>query len=967
MMRFVFITVFLSLLASVIVAQENLPEYMQNTLIIKFKNEQAATEYRAKSSPQASIFTTNNVNSGRSIWKDEFSERMRTNMSMRGKVPEIRGLERLKNVYEFKYSSDIDPLVLARKISRLPGIDYAEPRFLYKTTLNTADPVRNDYVLLHKFDKAWDVSTSSSDIIIGIVDSGVNYEHEDLSDKLWVNEDEIANNGIDDDNNGFVDDIIGWDFWERGYTDATIRQDNDPFSSNNPHGSHVAGIATATPNNNKGIAGAGFNARYMAIKVGGAPDDPNTSDDESRSIGFGYEGILYAVLNGADIVNNSWGGSGFSVFGQDVVNFATEAGVLVIAAAGNDGADIEHYPSGYDNVLSVGALGTSGDEIADYSNFGSTLDVFATGTILSTVGTAKDETSSYATFQGTSMASPVVAGLAALLKSEFPDWSPQRMMLQIRSSSVSIEEANGENLENRLGLGKIDAEQAIISPKPGVRVDSVEFLNDDGELLDVNEDGVIRLHLTNYGAPVNSLSLTIENISDNITIDNGAFQVGALSTDEISTLDIPISLDERILQSLNAQFFIEFEDGPTQYSDFSIISYDEIRFNTSQANDLAMSFSPSGNIGFYDAGNATGGIGFVPYPETADFREDNVLYEGGLMLEINKQIANTLRDAPSAPANRDFSPVSFLKIREPGVISDADGSTTFEPTSRSGIQGAEVTLNTYAFNNDDLSNSIILNYIIRNNTSTLSYSDVYVGIFNDWDIGDFNNNSVYYNQANDILYVLEEDDSRHPIVAVSNLANTSSVLAIENGFEGDGNEYQFNIYDGFSISEKSLSLRAGTNNTQVLNSDVSAVVANGPYFIPPGDSISVGFVYTFGEDEQEVVDQVNAAKALSLFELSDTNSNPDLSFPTETELLQNFPNPFNPSTTFSFNLDRISNVTLSVYNILGQKVRTVLDNERLQGGIHRYPVSFDNLSSGVYFAVFESLGNRETIRVTLIK
>ncbi|MBO6522687.1 MAG: S8 family peptidase [Balneolaceae bacterium] len=967
MMRFSFFTVLLSLLASVVFAQENLPEYMENTLIVKFKNEQAATEYRAKSTPQASLFTNHNLNSGRSIWKQEFSNRIQENMRKKGKVAKITSMDRLKNVYEFNYSSDIDPLVLARKISRLPGVDYAEPRYLYKTTLNTSDPIRNDYVDFHNFHRAWDISTSSSDVIIGIVDSGVNYEHEDLSDKLWVNEDEIPNNGIDDDNNGFVDDYLGWDFWDRGFTNADIRSDNDPFSSNNPHGSHVAGIATATPDNDLGLAGSGFNARYMAVKVGGAPDDPSTSGDESRSIGFGYEGILYAVMNGADIVNNSWGGSGFSIFGRDVVNLATEAGVLVIAAAGNDGAEVTQYPADYESVLSVGALGTRGDEIADYTNFGYNVDVFATGTIRSTVGTSASETSSYSTFQGTSMASPVVAGLAALLKTEYPDWGPERMMLQIRSSSVSIEEANRENLKNRLGLGKIDAEQALLSPKPGVRVDSVEFLNSEGELLNVNEEGIIRLHVTNYGAPVTSLSLTISSISENIGIEDGTFQIGALSTNEKSTLDIPVSLDERILQTLNSRFFIEFEDIPSQYSDFRIITYDEIRSNTSQVNNLAISFTPTGNIGFYDAGNLAGGVGFVPFPETANFSEDNLLYEGGLMLEINQQIANTLRENPNSTPNRDFVPVSFLKFTEPGLISDADGTTTFKPKEISGIQGAEVTLNTYAFDSDGLSNSVILNYIIKNKSATLSYSDVYIGIFNDWDIGEVNNNSAYYNEANDVLYILEEGDSSHPIVALANLANTSSVLAIENGFEGSGNEFQFNIYDGFSKTEKSLSLRAGVNNTQVLNADVSAVVANGPYFIPPGDSISVGFVYTFGEDEQEVLDQVNAVKALSLFELSNINNDPDLGFPDETSLLQNFPNPFNPSTTFSFNLNRISNVTLSVYNILGQKVRTILDNERLQGGIHQYPVTLDNLSSGVYFAVMESIDRKETIRITLVK
>ncbi|MFV1882925.1 MAG: S8 family serine peptidase [Balneola sp.] len=940
---------------------------MDNTLIIKFKNDQAATEYRSKSTPEASMFTTHNVNYGRSIWKEEFSSRIRNNMMLKGKVAQLPSFDRLKNVYEFEFSSDIDPVTLARKISSLPGVEYAEPRYIYKTTLNTADPIRNDYVDIHHFDKAWDISTSSSDIIIGIVDSGVNYEHEDLSDKLWVNEDEIPNNGIDDDNNGFIDDYLGWDFWERGYTSEARRPDNDPFSSNNPHGTHVAGIATATPNNNKGIAGTGFNARYMAIKAGGVPDDPNTSNNESRSIGFGYEGILYAVLNGADIVNCSWGGSGFSLFGRDVVNMANDAGVLVVAAAGNDGADITHYPSSYETVLSVGALGTRGDEIADYSNFGYSVDVFATGTVRSTVGTDVSETSVYSTFQGTSMASPVVSGLAALLKTEYPDWGPERLKHQIRSTSVSIEEANKSNLEYKLGKGRIDAQQALLDPVPGVSVDSVEFLNAKGELLNVNEEGVMRLHLKNFGASVSSLVLNVENTFDNVTIvGDNTIQVGAILSNEKIIVDIPISLDERILQTLDTQFFIEFEDAGLSYSDFTFIDYNEIRFNTSQVNNLAMSFTPSGNIGFYDSGNESGGIGFVPNPQTANFREDNLLFEGGLMLEINTQIANTLREAPSAPANRDFTPISFYTVKQPGLISDADGSTIFKPSSRSGIQGAEVILNTYAFETENLSNSIILNYIIKNTSATLSYSDVYVGLFNDWDIGDFNNNSIYYNQPNDVLYILEEGETEHPFAAVANFANTSSVLAIENGFEGSGNQFQFNIYDGFSRSEKALSLRAGTNNTEALNTDVSAVVASGPYFIPPRDSISVGFVYTFGGSEQEILDQVNAARALSIFELSEINTDPDLSFPTQTTLLQNFPNPFNPSTTISFNLDRISNVKLSIYNILGQKIRTVIDS-RLQGGIHRYNVNLDDFGSGVYFAVLESISGRDIIRLTLVK
>lgn len=957
--------VFAFLLSSIsVLAQDNSVEYMDNTLIIKFKSAQEAEKYKAKSIPEASIFTQHNIGEMKSIWKDEFSSRIEANMRSKGKVASLPSFDHLKNIYNVGYTSNIDVLTLAQKISTLPGVEYAEPQFIYKTSLNTSDPIRNDFVTFHNFNRAWDVSTSSSDVIISIVDSGVNYNHEDLVGKQWFNEDEIPNNGIDDDNNGFIDDYLGWDFHDNGtFSSGNIVQDNDPFANNSAHGTHVAGISTATPDNEIGLVGAGFNARYMAVKAGGPPDDPSTEGDETRSIGFGYQGILYSVLNGADIINCSWGGTGFSSFGEDVVNMATDAGALVIAAAGNSGSQQDHYPSGYENVLSVGALGAT-NSIADYSNYGYTVDVFAKGTINSTVGTGS-ETNQYSTFQGTSMASPVVSGLAALLKSANPDWTPFQIKLQIRSTAISIEVSNDESFKFKLGSGKIDAFRALEGVLPGINIDSVAFLNSNEETLGLNEEGILRLFITNYGGATSSLQFEIQSFTNYINIIDNSNNAGYIEKNQSSVVDFPITLKDNILESLRDQLLISFRDNGLNYSDFDIIEYNQLQYDISNANNLAMSFSPTGHIGFYDASNSSGGIGFIPNHRTADFGSDNLLYEGGLIFEVNKLLASAGRSTADFP-DRDFEPVDFISFKSPGIISDADGTTSFKPKSKTGIRGAEINLNTFAFSENELSNSILLKYSIKNTSKTLSLSDLYLGIYNDWDIGNFSNNSAYYNEENDILFLKEEESTTHPLVALATFANTSSVLAIDNNYSHEESDFRFGVNDGFTRSEKFNSLKAGTSNTDVRNADISAVVASGPYYVSPGDSISIGFIYAFGNSEQDLFEQINAARTSGIFEVNEINSDPDNSFPSSTSLFQNFPNPFNPTTNITFNLSQISDVELSIYDLLGKKVRTIV-SDRLTGGIHNYSVSLNELSSGIYFAILETPNFKELIKLTLIK
>ncbi len=299
-----------------------------------------------------------------------------------------------------------------------PDVEYAEPNFILSIDAIPDDP---QFTNLYGLDnnaqtggaidadidapEAWDIETGTN-TVVAVIDSGLDYNHVDIQGNVWSNSGEIANNGIDDDGNGYVDDVRGWDF---------ANTDNDPMDDNN-HGTHVAGTIAATGNNGVGVTGVNWSARVMPLKFITAAGTGGTAD--------AIAAIDYAVANGARIINASWGGTFFSQALFDAISAANTAGVLFVAAAGNNGVDTDvtpNYPASYDipNIISVAATDST-DGLAAFSNFGATsVDLGAPGVvILSTI-----PANAYASFSGTSMASPHVAGVATLALSREPTLS----------------------------------------------------------------------------------------------------------------------------------------------------------------------------------------------------------------------------------------------------------------------------------------------------------------------------------------------------------------------------------------------------------------------------------------------------------------------------------------------------------------------------------------------------------------
>jgi len=295
--------------------------------------------------------------------------------------------------------------------------------------------------------EAWDLSTGDASTVIALIDTGADISHSDLADNIWTNPGEVPNDGIDNDGNGYIDDITGWDFF---HNDNTLF---DP-SDGDDHGTHVAGIMAAKGHNATGVAGLNWSGKIMVIKFLG-PKGGFTSD--------AIKAIEYASEKGAKIINASWGGGGFSQSLKDAIALYNN---LFVAAAGNNAINTDsspHYPSNYTlaNIISVAASNDQ-DNLASFSNWGATsVDLAAPGqTILSTT-----PGNSYSYFSGTSMAAPFVSGVCGLLYSLYPNSSALQIKAMVLDYTDPLASLNGKVLTG----GRLNAHNAlsgILPPQP---------------------------------------------------------------------------------------------------------------------------------------------------------------------------------------------------------------------------------------------------------------------------------------------------------------------------------------------------------------------------------------------------------------------------------------------------------------------------------------------------------------------
>jgi subtilisin family serine protease len=355
---------------------------------------------------------------------------------------------------------------LADQLSQLDGVDFVEPNYVLKSSRIPNDGAFGQLWALHNTGQldgtagadinapaAWDLTTGG-DVTVAVVDTGVDYNHVDLKNNIWTNPADPPN-GIDDDHNGFVDDVHGIDL---------SNGDSDPMDDSG-HGTHVAGIVGSEGNNGLGTVGVNWKVHLMALKFLNASGEGSTAQ--------AAEAIDYAINAGAKVINASWGGPAYSFALYKAIKDADNQGVLFVAAAGNEGDNSDtspEYPAAFDlpNIVSVAAT-DSDDSLLDFSNYGSrTVDLGAPGDEIYSTVPKQVSASGYAYFSGTSMAAPFVSGAAALYLAR----TPQSTVTQVRDALLQsvdpLPSLAGKTVTGgRLDVGKaLGAGQSVQAPPP---------------------------------------------------------------------------------------------------------------------------------------------------------------------------------------------------------------------------------------------------------------------------------------------------------------------------------------------------------------------------------------------------------------------------------------------------------------------------------------------------------------------
>lgn len=345
-------------------------------------------------------------------------------------------------------TTDRSVTALCADLNHDPEVQDAQPNYIYRICAEPNDPDFADQYAhqLIQMTKAWDISTGSRDIVIAVLGTGVDVNHPDLKANIWTNQGEIPGNKIDDDHNGFIDDVYGWNFESNN---GSVTPSGSYSVSN--HETQVAGVIGAVGNNGRGVVGVNWQCSIMVLRV-----SLNFTTKEVA------DALQYAAANGARIVNMSFGGDIFGPAGdrivQAAVNQAYAAGVLLVASAGNSDSSYPHYPAAYYNVMAVAS--TNGEDTkTGHSTFGAWVDIAAPGTDIVTT----DLGNKYISTAGTSFSSPYVAAVAALVLAHRPGLTPIQVRALLENTTDPLYYGDLDPNLCYIGTGRVNAYQALLN------------------------------------------------------------------------------------------------------------------------------------------------------------------------------------------------------------------------------------------------------------------------------------------------------------------------------------------------------------------------------------------------------------------------------------------------------------------------------------------------------------------------
>ncbi len=853
-------------------------------------------------------------------------------------------------------------------------------------------------------EQAWDIHKGQDgveEVIIGIPDSGVDWKHPDLAPNIYNRLGEDADgdgltlvwdglewvmdpddlNGIDDDNNGYIDDLIGWNMM----ADPEGNQNNDPMDPpNRGHGSHCSGLAAGVTNNSIGIASISWNVKILGTSH-------SYTEDGGHYIFRAYSGLVYLADNGADIISASWSSGSYSRSAEEVVRYINAVGVIFVSSAGNEddhsGGMLgfgPRYPTAYPGCISVAAVSRF-DNKAWYSSFGWYVDVSAPGGngnpgLLSTVPYGNG----YDYISGTSMAGPLVAGLFALMKSYQPDWTDDQIINQVLGTTDDITSSN-LFYTNWLGSGRINAYRALAEEDVSV-ADELELvlwnvehsnpLAEDWEM-QPGQSTDIWITLRNYSHLIgdSSVTFTLNSNNPHVVIQNPSFQ-DTIFPDDYATI-APFSLD--IAGDANTELAEVWLSIQPQSA--TVITGDSLRF------DLLVN-STSLNRSFIDLELNAGDIdtSYVTIHNSASSPVNidamaSSIDPNSLLWHVSENNAfdgsswwcgdPDIGGYPDATVQyMDLPPIDLSSTNNPELRFMADWyieNPVGANAPYDGWDGANVWISLDRGESFEVIAPISPAYTC---TALSAWGDY-------WEIG---------------LVPGWAGDNNGYVEALFNLDDyISDEVVIRFGFAADGAANGLGLFvdnilvhDGTNVLFENNGIFAGGIHVEGIPADTIPTpwvsFPNGNNTVPGhGDHVLEVVTNTGGLDMgfySTVVQVMHAGHQLGQIDLNLTISNSPVPvatdhLPQEFSLHQNFPNPFNPTTTINYALPVETDVSIQVFDLKGRLVSLVVAEHQSAG---YYTLEWQArdlygspLGAGIYLARIQTAEFNKVIRMVYLK
>jgi serine protease len=756
-----------------------------------------------------------------------------------------RNLVDLSRVYVAEFSENYPVKEVMTRIKMTGTVDYVHPNFFVtpengeKIQFTPNDPqLSSQWHIGHiGVPAAWDVSTGSSSVIVGLPDGGTNFSHADLQNIAYNTSDPI--DGVDNDGDGWVDNNRGWNTGSNNNN----AQYNTGGGAN--HGVAVSGLASATVNNTTDGVGISYQSPYLPIKI------VNSSNQWSGA----EPGVFYAAEKGAKVINCSWGNTYTWPLIEDVTRYAIiNKGCLMVASAGNSNNSNPFWPASLEGVLCV-----AGTDITDVksasSSFYEAVDISAPGVNMFTTSLA-----GFANVgMGTSWAAPVVSGASALIFSAFPGYTPEQVTARIKETSFNHYSIPGNaGFTNRLGKGRIDVGNALNSiPGPSIYMTTRNWADGNDGIFTPGESISLSGNFTNWlnaSSPALSCSLSASN--PNVTVNNAVFTPGIINTLQVinnNALPFTITISPSCPPNTIITFTLTFTDGAYTDRQYFSLAVNQNYINLTQ-NQVHTSIAGDGRLGYADE-NQLLGLGL-----RRNGNQQHLLTASLVLADSPTRVSDATLSAAVLPFNSDFSMMNAPKEMSSG-IADHETATTFtDDNAGANKLNVKTQCRSYAWNTAGYDQFVILEYTFINQGGS-SLSNLFSGIYSYYE----NQNAQYYNGQQ-----LAQWDASRKLGYAYNAQNPSGALAgvklLSYGpstwyaFNNDGAGGSILVLDGFSDTEKFNALSGAVSRPTSVSGSVSGMLGTGPLSIPAGDSVKVAFALVLGNTLADLQNAVDGAQ-----------------------------------------------------------------------------------------------------------